>query len=355
MIANMVHSGHLDEETADEALDVIKISYKGHRFVIGEGEIIYNPSLCLYFLDSLDKKSALPCKIFEYGFYAFEAAKLASLTKSTLGKGFLMSMIQKENELTIGDIHSSLSLSRMLTDKTMDKACMASLLYYCGALTLDRQSPEGEVLVKVPNLVMQNLFVEQVKDMLLPEAAQRDRGLFCAKQVYQRGDIGPLSIFVQGTLFQIFKNREYKWANELTLKTAFLTLLYNDLLFIMDAEPDVERKYGDLTMIIRPDKRHFKIYDCLVAFQFVPLKDAGLDSEQARSLPELELYAWPEIQKAFKAGQKQVMEYKLKLESRYKHLKLRQFVVVSLGFERICYKNGSDWIAGALKSERAPL
>lgn len=34
--------------------------------------------------------------------------------------------------------------------------------------------------------------------------------------------------------FPIFDNRDYRWANKLTLKTAFLTLLFDDRLYIVD-------------------------------------------------------------------------------------------------------------------------
>ncbi len=41
----------------------------------------------------------------------------------------------------------------------------------------------------------------------------------------------------------MFHNPDYKWANELTVKTAFLTLLYNDILYIMDSEVAIGRGY----------------------------------------------------------------------------------------------------------------
>ncbi len=90
--------------------------------------------------------------------------------------------------------------------------------------------------------------------------------------------------------FTVFKNRDYRWANELTLKTAFLTLLYNDIIFIMDSETEISRRVADLTMIIRPDKRYGKISDVLIEFKFVTLKKAGLTGDQAKALPEDELY-----------------------------------------------------------------
>jgi len=94
-------------------------------------------------------------------------------------------------------------------------------------------------------------------------------------------------------VFKIFKNRDYRWANELTLKTAFLTLLYNDIIFIMDSETEISRRYADLTMLIRQE-----------------LKKAG----------------------------KQVCGYGASLEKKYGNLRLKKFIVVSLGFEKVRYR-----------------
>ena len=96
-------------------------------------------------------------------------------------------------------------------------------------------------------------------------------------------------------LFTVFKNRDYTQANELTIKTAFLALLYNDILYIMDSEPELERRYADLTMIIRPDKRYGKIFDVLIEFKFLTLKALGLTGEAIRAMALDELYALPAV------------------------------------------------------------
>jgi hypothetical protein len=102
--------------------------------------------------------------------------------------------------------------------------------------------------------------------------------------------------------FKVFHNRDYRWANELTVKTAFLTLLYNDTLFIMDSETETDRRYADLTMIIRPDKRHAAVFDVLIEFKFVSLKDAAMTEERAKKLSGNELENLPAIRKELADG-----------------------------------------------------
>ena len=91
-------------------------------------------------------------------------------------------------------------------------------------------------------------------------------------------------------------------------------------------------------MIIRPDKRHFKIFDVLIEFKFVTLKDAGLTGESAKQLSNKELLAIPEIKKALDDGEHQVIRYGKQLDDKYGNLRLKKYVVAALGFERICFR-----------------
>ena len=91
-------------------------------------------------------------------------------------------------------------------------------------------------------------------------------------------------------------------------------------------------------MIIRPDKRHAVVYDVLIEFKFVTLKNAGITGTQAEKLSENALSEIPRIRQELENGTKQVIEYGKKLESRHKNLRLVKFVVVAPGCERVCFK-----------------
>ena len=270
---------------------------------------------------------------------ATDESKLEYIAQIPKGRNLLLNLMQKAHEVVVSKVSNRFGVKDMLTDKSKNNTFLISFLYYFGVLTLAGENSEGEMTLRVPNLVMQSLYVERVQRMLLPEPADRDDGTFAAKQVYQKGHMQPLCDFVENRYFTVFKNRDYRWANELTLKTAFLTLLYNDILYMMDSEPEIDRRYTDLTMIIRPDKRHFTIFDVLIEFKFIPLKDAGITGEQAKQLSEESLYGMPEIKKALGEGGRQAALYSKKLENKYGHLRLKKFVVAALGFERVCFEN----------------
>jgi hypothetical protein len=228
-------------------------------------------------------------------------------------------------------------LRDMLSDYAKDRVFIASFLNYFGVLTLAGETERGELCLKVPNLVMQSMYVERVQRMMLPDPLVRDRGLDAAKRVYQFGEIAPVCRFVETVYLDVFSNRDYALFNELTLKTCFLTLLYNDLQYIMDSEPELKRRYADLTMIIRPDRRHLKIFDVLIEFKFVKLKDLGLSGETVRSMPLEKLLALSPVSRTLSEGKAQVTDYGGRLADKYRDLCLKKFVVTAVGVERICF------------------
>ena len=143
--------------------------------------------------------------------------------------------------------------------------------------------------------------------MLLPEPSDRDEGRLAAKQLYTKGNMEPLCEFVEQGFFQVFRNRDYIWANKHTVKTAFLTHLYNDIFYIMDSEKETGRGYADLTMIIRSDMRRFKTL--------------------------------PRMRAKMEEAKNQVEQYGNALEEKYVNLRLKRYGVVSLGFERLWWES----------------
>jgi hypothetical protein len=336
VITKIVDECGFEKEKIQEALDLMQTYYNGYTFSHAVDESVYNPTLAIYFLEQFEKSCGYPREMLDTNL-AVDDAKLEYIAQVPRGRDLLMNLMEKEQQVVASRISKRFGIKDMLTDKSRDNTFLVSFLYYFGVLTIAGDTEDMEVILKVPNLVMQGLYVERVQKMLLPEPDDRDDGSDAAKLVYQKGDMAPLCRFMEERYFKVFHNRDYRWANELTLKTAFLTLLYNDIIYIMDSEKEIDRRYADLTMIIRPDKRYGKVFDVLIEFKFVKLKDVGMSADQARELSEDELRRIPEIVNQMEDGEKQVKEYGEKLEQRHGNLRLQKFVVVALGFERVCF------------------
>lgn len=161
--------------------------------------------------------------------------------------------------------------------------------------------------------------------------------------LFAQGDIAPLCTFVEEHYFPLYDNRDYKDFNELTLKTLFLALLHHTNLYIMDSEPALGRTYADLTMIIRPEMRHYSVYDLLLKFKYVPLSEMRggekkLSGQTIRALSHAEVAALPVVQQKLAEAKRQLQGYQQKLQQNYgAALKLRTYAVVSIGLERLVW------------------
>lgn len=252
----------------EETMLLMQTYYNGYTFCHGKDERIYNPTLCIYFLDHLQKSSIPPRKMLDANL-AVDASKLeyiADISRGTAGQELLMDLVQNDRQISVFDIEDRFGIAEMLDDRSQDQIFLLSFLYYFGVLTIAGETESLEIILKVPNLVMKSLYVDRIKKMLLPLPQDRDEGRMAAEKVFMKGEMALLCQFMEKTYFKVFHNRDYRWANELTVKTAFLSLLYNDIIYIMDSETHINRRYADLTMIIRPDKRHAKLFSetCLL-------------------------------------------------------------------------------------------
>ncbi len=324
----------VETEGVPNALDMMRVYYNGYRFAPEAETDIYNPTLALYFLKAFHETTKYPRKMLDANL-ALDAAKLEYISRIPKGDQLLFNLTEEDRRVVVSELADRFGVREMLTDRSKDRLFMVSFLYFFGVLTIRGMTPAGEIELGVPNLVMRKLYVERLQTLLLPDPWDRDEGSLAAKKLYQNGDMADLCEFVENKYFKVFQSPDYRWANELTVKTAFLTLLYNDILYIMDSERELDRRRADLTMIVRPDMRRFTILDILIEFKFVPLKDAALSAEAARDLPHSQLKSLPSMIRAMASAKRQVEEYGDILGKRHKNLRLRKYAVISLGFERI--------------------
>ncbi|WP_045212831.1 AAA family ATPase [Desulfonatronovibrio magnus] len=326
-----------DESAGLGAASMIKIWYDGYLFSPDARNMVINPTLALFFLDTLEQECTYPRNMLDDNM-ATDRSKLEYISQIPGGGQLLLDLTTDGYVVEVDDIVSRFGMRDMLRDQSKDNSFMVSLLYYFGVLSLQGRTDLGKLILRVPNLVIRKLYVEQIAEMLLPDPIRRDEGKWAAEKLYQTGDMDPICRFIEQKYFKVFHTADYRWANELTVKTAFLTLLYNDNLYVMDSELEIERGRTDLTMIIRPDARQYKILDILVEFKFVSLKDAGTGGEEVRTMDREKLESMKLMQQAMAEAREQVRRNMESLSRKHDHLRLRGYAVVSLGFERIWWE-----------------
>jgi hypothetical protein len=325
----------LDE--ADKALAMMRIFYNGYCFALREKSFIYNPTLVIYFLEHFQKDCRYPEKMLDENL-AMDRGKITYISRIPQGDQLIIDVLNEENPLSIQQLEERFGVHDMLY-AVKDTTFMASLLYYFGVLTMGGETPLAKIVLKIPNLVVRKLYIERIQDMLLPELPERKEAQDSAETFYQTGNMQPLCDFVENKYFKVFNNRDYRWTNELTIKTAFLTLLFNDTFYIMDSEPALNRDYADLIMIVRPFRRKYQLLDHLIEFKYVSLKDAGLSGEESKKVSGDELKELAPVKVIFEKSKHKLMGYRKTLETVYGDaLRLHCYTVVSVGFERLVWE-----------------
>ncbi|MCC7277246.1 MAG: AAA family ATPase [Chromatiaceae bacterium] len=319
-----------------EALDLMRTFYNGYRFATKARERLYNPTLSLYFLKTLQTKGVYPEQMLDENL-AMDRSKLRYIAELPHGEEVLAQALNGETGILIPRLAKRFGVADVLA-AVKDEPFMASLLYYFGILTLTGVGILGKAILNIPNLVARSLYVERLREMWLPTYEDRQTIPRLAEHFYLQGDLAPLVDFIEQRYFPILSNRDYRWSNELMVKIAFLTLLFDDRLYMMVSETEMDHGYIDLSLIVRSDQRATKALDLLLEFKYVSLQDLKLTGEQVKAQSMAELAALGAVQSALDAAAAQARRYGAALAERYGLTDLRLFAVVGIGLERVVWR-----------------
>ena len=329
----------LPPEKMQEALTIMRTFYDGYSFYYEAKPNLYNSTLALYFLDYLVQNCHYPRQILDSNL-SMDSNKIAYIAQLPQGKQVVEQALNEANPLTIFQLKDQFGLKEMLQQRH-DQTFMVSLLYYFGVITLTtEQTSSNKLTFRIPNLVIRKLYMERIHKMILPDFLSRQEADRIVENFYQTGEMQPLCDYVMRKQFAIFDNRDLRWTNELTFKTLFLTLLFNDTVYIMDSEPALQRKYGDLIMLVRPDSRKFQLLDFLIEFKYVPLGKNNLTGEQVKGMSQQELLSLESVKARLAEAKKQLTSYRTTLTQVYGtgYLRLRTYTVVSVGYDRLVWQ-----------------
>jgi len=337
IIRRVVNACDLPVSEADRVLDTMRVFYNGYRFSTDVEERIYNPTLAVYFLKHFQQRCRYPNEILDENL-ATDRIKLEYVSTLPGGPEILTKILDVQQSVAIPALSKRFGVAEVL-NPTQDSGVTASLLYYLGMLTLNTEITSfGEVTLSVPNLTAKDLYLERLRELRLPGGEETDEVRAVAKQLYSRGDIQPLCEFIERERMQLFDNRDYASANELTIKTVFLMLLAGNIFYILDSETELERGYADLTMIVRPDMRQYKLLDILIEFKYLSLEKLKLGGRQVREMPHEALEQLAEVKIQRQRAETGLREYRAALQAKYGEvLRLRCFSVVAAGLERLLW------------------
>ena len=332
----ILHNLSLDSEQKSHALNLMRTFYNGYRFSSKSEISVYNPTLTLYFLKQLQENGTYPEFMLDENL-SMDRNKLVYISKLPHGEEVLIKALSGGDSVVIPQLARRFGVEDMLT-AVKDETFMVSLMYYFGILTLaGRNNAFGKWQLKIPNLVAKQLYVERIQELLLPTYEDKQDIATVAETFCLTGNLQPLCDFLETRYFPILSNRDYRWSNELIIKIAFMTLLFNDNIYMMLSEAEADRGYVDLSLIVRPDMRKFQALDLVLEFKYVGLKELGMTGSELKTLSREELAELPLIKLKLDEATTQAKTYAASLSDRYQLTEIRAFSVVAVGFERVVW------------------
>jgi hypothetical protein len=322
---------------------MLRTWYNGYRFAAGAAAEVYNPTLVLYFLQHFQRQGTYPRQMLDTNL-ATDENKLRFLSRATGAGDLLAELVQTGEPFEVERVEERFTLSEMLDHAQRDKTALGSFLFYFGMLTIVEETPWRWLRLAPPNLVVQKLYVEQVLRQLLADERGVPDLAMPAQRLMLDGEIGPLLDLVEAKLFPRFSARDSRWLNELAVKTAFLSLLFQDVNPRLFSEPSIDgaaplgkgHGFADLVLLLRPDARATPLSDLLLEFKLVKPEALGEDAARLDVLERDALAGLPPVAAALDQAAAQARRYRAGLLARYAdRLRLRSWAVVSIGFARL--------------------
>ena len=322
--------------SAEQALATMRTFYNGYRFTEEAGDSLYNPTLSLYFFKALATRGKYPRQLLDENM-AMDRNKLAYIAQLPHGEDLLIEALSGDDRVLVPELVQRFGVADVLA-AVKDQPFMASLLYFFGILTLAGLNSFNECQLRIPNLVARGLYVERLRERWLPPTARASELPSAVRALGQQGDPTALCDLIEHQYFAVLSNRDYRWSNELLVKFAFLTLLFDNRLYMAVSELETGRGYVDLALIVRPDMRRFQARDLLLEFKYLSLKALGLSGAQAREQSREALMQHPAVAAKLDEAEAQARDYGGTLIRRHGLADLRAFAVVALGVERLVWR-----------------
>ncbi|MEN8221210.1 MAG: AAA family ATPase [Pseudomonadota bacterium] len=157
LIDEIYHDYDIDPNTRQEVEAVIKSHYDGYHFVTTDGEALYNSTLLMYFLEQLVEEKTLPTQLLDMNLKT-DLSWVRCLTASnpTLTAEFV-------NQLTL---HNHIGYdSRLLVDKFNRFQFFEKGFFPISFFYLDMLTKQDYFYLKLPNLNLQQIFVEYFNEL----------------------------------------------------------------------------------------------------------------------------------------------------------------------------------------------
>ena len=282
---------------------------------------------------------------------AADETKLRFLAHGTASGELLAESLQSGAAIEINYVEDHFRFSDLAAHGHRTQGSVASILYYFGMLTIDGTTPERRLRLAPPNLVVQKLYVDEMLRRFLQDETGHPDFESPAFRLMREGEIEPLLRLIEDKLLPRFSARDKRWMNELAVKTAFMTLLFQDINYRLFSEPTIHfsalddpltenegRRHGfaDLILLLRPDARETGLWDLLFEFKYLKPTEIGEEGDRLGLLSRTDLMNNVAVKSALGEADGQARQYRDGLVRKFgATLRLRTWSVVAVGLQRL--------------------
>lgn len=265
--------------TVDEVISSMKPVYDGYCFSRLAKFTLYNSSMCLYYLNRMQKEKEFLAPI-DYMDPAsdHDGSKLKalfSIAQKELSDRIIDSYLAGRS-FSVRSLCENINLNK--TDKYNEEQLL-SMLYYLGYLTIDpKLSSSSKLSLKIPNIFMSKLFAQCTVDLRLkPNSLFKDEVLDISSLLDVNDDISSFAKSCTEFLSTIFTNQVLSHMSEMALNLVLHAKL--DSMFGVFVEMQkslrivgIGEKYADLVITVNDGLEDECIY--LIELKYITKKDA---------------------------------------------------------------------------------
>ncbi|WP_448520253.1 AAA family ATPase [Rhodoflexus sp.] len=237
--------------------DDLRRYYNGYKFHPESPQNIYNPDMVLYFLKEFYLRQSYPRQMLDpnimpdYGKIKrlFEVANWQSNVA-------VLEEILREGQIADAELY------QFSFEKPFGRTEFVNFLYYLGNLTIAGENDAGQILFKIPNRVIAELYwqyyaylLQQRADFKYDEIRVGD--ILAAMAM---GNEKPFFELIERTL-KALSNRDFQKFDEKYVKMLMIAYAMQSGIFLIQTERELSGGgYTDIEMLVRPNntKQHFQ-------------------------------------------------------------------------------------------------
>jgi hypothetical protein len=278
-----------NEKSLENTLENMRTFYNGYRFSPDAEVKVYNPDMVLYFLKHFAKENQYPREMLDPNIAPdYGKLKLIFERLNWFDNTFVLNEVLSKDEI-------SSVLIRQFNFETDDwgSETFVSFLFYMGNLTIKGENELGEILFKIPNKVIEDLYWQFYASLL-----KKEKELTLSKDLVVPS-VRAMALGNHEAFFDLIRaalkelsNRDFQKFDEKYVKLLVIAYAVQSEIFLVQSERETkDGGYIDLEFSIQPRNRQKPHFEYVFEFKYLKKEDEkDFDNLQKAAEKQLKHY-----------------------------------------------------------------